>query len=366
MREALTSFLAEVDKLHRFLDASDAEEELTTSLLGRPEKDREDLGELLSSIQKTRTTKRRQNYVSCIVVLYGALERYVEEAVSEFTEALVQIPGHYSELPKALREQHLRLSIEYLASLKDGKVRETEDLASVVGALHGCLNGHYPFKLNARAFSLRSSNMKLGRIREIMGSLDIAYTGRRILSTCSYDKYLGETSGISASNMQDSEVQANLDHVDELVVLRNDIAHGVYSIESIEDNDLVRERAHKLCAFVAATNDILVCELLKYRISAEHAVQIEGEVKVYGDNIVCFPWLSGRIALGDTLIMKPAAPNADLRHGAIQSIQINNVDHEDVEGKDELMIGVRVPFKVKANGTFFVIMQKNESDKLPR
>lgn len=358
MRDALTSFDTELDKLRRFLQASDAEDELFATLLARPEAERIETEAFLAPIQANSTTKRRQNYVSSIIVLYGALERYIEEAVAEYAETLVKIYREFTKLPESLRERHTMLTIDYLASLKDGKVRETEEVSAIVSTLHDCLNGHSPFRLNARAFSLRSSNMKLDRIRQIMGNLEVQLGGRRVVSAPAYALLLENTSGILAKDMQDGEIEGILDHIDELVGLRNDIAHGVANLESIEDSDIVRERAAKLQAFVAAINEILICELLKCRISMNHFKPVEGEVLVFGDNIACFSWPSGRIAPGDMLVMQPANRNADLRHGPIGSIQIDNVDQAEVHGRDGLMIGVRVPFKVKPNGTFYVWPQE--------
>ena len=90
MRDALTSFEAEIDKLGRFLDASDAEDELIAAILRTPEVDRADLDDRLQIIQNNSTMIKRQRYVSSIIVMYGALERFVEEAVAEYTEALVE------------------------------------------------------------------------------------------------------------------------------------------------------------------------------------------------------------------------------------------------------------------------------------
>jgi hypothetical protein len=56
--------------------------------------------------------------------------------------------------------------------------------------------------------------------------------------------------------------------------------------------------------------------------------------------------------------MQPAEKGADLRHGAIASIQIDSADQEEVAGRDGLMIGVRVPFRVKANGRYYVLSLK--------
>ena len=358
MEEALTSFEAELNKLNRFLQASDAEDALIAHILSLPEEERNALAAPLEPIEANSTIKRRQSYVSAIIVLYGALERYVEEAVSEYARQLVVIHKEFQKLPEKLRAQHTRLTIDYLASLKDGRVRETEDISSVVATLHDCLTGKTPFRLNARAFSLRSSNMKFGRVREILGNLDIQIHGRRVLATPSYSSFLEGFSGISSTDMQDSEVESTLDHIDELVVLRNDIAHGVANLETIEDSNIVRERESKLHAFVSAINDILNCELLKCRLAMGHLVAVEGDIHAFGDYIVGFSWPSGRILPGDILVMQPAEKGADLRHGAIASIQIDNVDQEEVAGRDGLMIGVRVPFKVKENGRYYVLSPK--------
>jgi len=268
------------------------------------------------------------------------------------------IHKEFRKLPEGLRAQHTRLTIDYLASLKDGRVRETEDISNVVATLHDCLTGKTPFRLNARAFSLRSSNMKFGRIRDILGNLDIQVHGKRVLGTPSYSSFLEAFSDISFKDMQDSEVESTLDHIDELVVLRNDIAHGVANLETIEDNNIVRERASKLHAFVSAINDILNCELLKCRLAMGQLVPVEGDIHAFGDHIVGFSWPSGRILPGDVLVMQPAEKGADLRHGAIASIQIDSADQEEVAGRDGLMIGVRVPFRVKANGRYYVLSLK--------
>ena len=354
MQNALISFKAELDKLDRFLGASDAEDLLIAVLLRSDDVDRADIGAALRVIQDNRTIIRRQSYVSSIIVMYGALERFVEEVVQEYTEALVEICKEFHHLPAAIRERHTQLTIDYLALLKDGKVRETEEMSSIVATLHACLNGGGPFRLNARAFSLRSSNMNLKRIREIMRSLEVDLRPRRMVLMATYTAFLSEGYGISVIDMKENEIEGALDHIDQLVSLRNDIAHGVVNIESIEDKEIVRERASKLMAFATTLNEILICELLSIRIALKDLVPVQGDVHVFGDHVACFAWPVGRLVPGDYLVMRPAGGASELRHGPIASIEIDRVDQTEVEGQEGLMIGVCVPFKVKANGTFYV------------
>lgn len=354
MREALTSFEAELDKLGRYLDASEAEDELIAGVLALGETDRAPFDASLSIIQANSTTKRRQNYVSSIIVLYGALERFIEDAVAEYTQTLGDIYRDYGELPEELRSHHAALTIEYLALLKDGKVRETETVETIVSNLHECFSGTASFRLNARAFSLRSANMKLERVWSIMRNLGISLTAKRVVSTSIYAKFLSETQGLSVPERQQGKTEGLLDHIEELVALRNDIAHGVANLSEIEEVEIVRERAAKLRAFVGAINDILFCELLSAQISLDYFFAVRGQIHVFGDHIVGFAWPSGRLAPGDMLIMRPADQAAELRHGPILSIQIDKRDYSEVEGHDGLMIGAKVAFKAKANGTFFV------------
>lgn len=355
MEEALTSFEAELDRLNRFLQASDAEDALVTHVLGLPEAERAMLPVPLESIQANSTIKRRQSYVSAIIVLYGALERYIEEAVAEYTQQLVPIYKEFGKLPEKLQARHTALSVDYLVALKDRRLRETEDLSTVIATLHDCLNGKAPFRLNARAFSLRSSNMKLGRIRDIMANLDVPLHEKRVLATPSFSRFLQDMAGVLEGSLQDSEAERILDHIDELVSLRNDIAHGVANLESIEETNIVRDRASKLHTFVSAVNDILRIEILERKLETGHLVSVAGEVHTFGNHIVGFSWQTGRLQPGDILVMRPAEKGSDLKHGAIDTIHVNGKEQPEVVGQPGLMVGVRVPFKVKSNGAFFVM-----------
>ena len=354
MRTALVSFENELDKLLRFLDTSEAEDKILTEVSGGAGTTGAELHDSLQTVKRNSTIKRRQGYVSSIIVLYGALERYVEESISEYTQSLMGIYQDYNNLPEKLRERHTRLMIEYLGLVKDGRVRQTEAVAQIVETLNACLNGAGEARLNARAFSMRSANMNLERIRETMRNVDIAFHERRVLAMPAYRRYLSDELSIGVSDMDENEVKATLGHIDELVRLRNDIAHGVADLSTIEDAQIVRERAAKLSTFAAALEEILCCELLKARLDSHQLVRVEGEVQVFGGNITCFCWPRGRLAVGDVLVMKPADTQAELRYGEICSIEIDGKDRDEVEGAAGRMVGVKVPFRVKKNGAFYV------------
>ena len=354
MRTALVSFENELGNLLQFLDGSEAEDKILAEVSSGAVATVAELYESLETVRRNRLIKRRQGYLSSIIVLYGALERYVEESVGEYTQSLMRIYQDYNNLPEKLRERHTRLTIEYLGLVQDGKVRQTEAVAEIVDTLNACLNGAGNARLNARAFSMRSANMNWERIRQIMSNVDVTIHERRVLATPAYSSYLSKMYDIEVSEMDESKVKAELGHIDGLVRLRNDIAHGVANLLTIEDTRIVRERAAKLGTFAAALDEILCCELLEARLDLDQLVRVAGAVEVFGGDIACFSWPSGRLAVGDVLVMKPADTKADLRYGPIGSIEIGGEDRDEVEGADGLMVGVKVPFRAKANGAFYV------------
>ena len=357
MQDALTSFEAELDRLDNFLDAAYAEDNLIRKMLGLPEFDSKLVDGLLKTVQSHSTVIRRHNFISSVIVLYGALERYVEEAVGEYVKQLVEIYQKFENLPNVLQDKHTRLSIDYLASLKHRKTRETEDLHAIVTTLNNCLTGGTSFKLNAGAFCLRSSNMKLGRIREILSNLEISLENKRILSMPTYTNYLKENVETSVEYMSDREAHAALSYVDELVTLRNHIAHGVINLEEIESKQVIRSRANALRVFASSVNEVMCRELLKCRLERGEFLEIDGRTQTYGDRILCFPLIDGHIARGDILVMQPAEKSAELRYGRIETIQIDDKDEAEVYGQCSLTVGVRVDFKVKGNGTFYIWKQ---------
>ena len=135
--------------------------------------------------------------------------------------------------------------------------------------------------------------MNLPRIREIMKNIDIDLPSSRVVSMPHYASFLSNSYGLSVMDMEQSETDSALKHIDDLVNLRNDISHGVGNLESIEKNEIVRERAAKLGAFANALNEILICEVFSCRISLGQLIPVHGNVQVFDDHIACFSWLKG-------------------------------------------------------------------------
>lgn len=358
MQDSLSQFQSEVDKLRQYLNAVEAEENVLSTLFEEAE-----LPELiqqpsLDSIRKNATNKRRHVYVGAIIVMYGALERFVENAVSDYLESCVKASGAYGNLPEVIRNKHTNQTLEYLALVKDGKIREPEGIDVIAENLLSCIRGNDPYTLNTRAFTIRSANMNVARVRSTLANTGVVASNKNLAGSRYYTKYVRESQGRAVSDIGGREMDALFNHIDELVSIRNDIAHGVNSLDDIEDITIVKDRVVRLEAYVHAVHDCLCESLLRHHVDLGKVIAVAGDIQVFNNSIVCFEFPVGVLVKGDLLMMCSAESGNVSGWGAIHSIQIDRVDQETVEGEAGKMIGVKVDFHAHDGGIFYICPAK--------
>ena len=358
MQDSLSKFQSEVDKLRQYLDVVDAEEAVLGALLGEAQLPAPIEQPSLDLIRQNATNKRRHVYVGAIIVMYGALERFVESAVSDYLGSCVTASGAYKNLPKAIQDKHTNQTIEYLNLVKDSKVREPEAVEIITENLLGCIRGIDQYTLNARAFTIRSANMNIDRVRSTLANVGVDASNKNLAGSRYYSKLVKDTQDRTVADIGASELVTLFGHVNELVAIRNDIAHGVSSLDDIEDISIVKGRADRLEAFVHAIHDCLCENLLLHHVILGKVTSVAGPITVYDNSIVCFEFPEGVLAKNDLLMMCSAQNGNVSGWGAIQSIQVDGDDHEAVEGEIGKMIGVKVEFHANDGGQFYVFPAK--------
>lgn len=358
MQDSLSKFQSEVTKFRQYLDVVDAEAAVLGALLGETHLPALIEQPSLDLIRQNATNKRRHVYLGAIIVMYGALERFVEGAVSDYLRSCVKASSAYKNLPKAIQDKHTNLTIEYMNLIKDSKVREPEDIEIIAENLLGCIRGNDQYTLNARAFTIRSANMNTDRVRTTLANIGVKASNRKLAGSRYYSKYVKDTQGRTVADIGRSEMDTLFGHINVLVSIRNDIAHGVSSLDDIEDISIVKGRADDLEAFVHAIHDCLCENLLRHHMDLGKVTTVSGDVIVHNNSIVCFEFPEGLLAKND-LLMMCSAPNGYVSGwGAIQSIQVDGVDHEAVEGEVGKMVGVKVEFHANDGGQFYVFPAK--------
>lgn len=358
MQDSLTKFQFEVAELRKYLKVVEAEATVLGALLDETPLPAAIQKPSLDLIRQNATNKKRHVYVGAIIVMYGALERFIENAVSDYLKSCVKTSGAYKNLPKVIQKKHTNQTIEYMNLIKDSKVKEPEGIEIIVENLLGCIRGNDQYTLNSRAFTIRSANMNLDRIRATLRNTGVDVSNKKLAGSRYYSKYVKDTQGRTVSDIKGVELDTLFNHINELVSIRNDIAHGVSSLDDIEDVELVRGRTDNLDAFIHAIHDCLCENLLRHQIELGKVTRVSGEVVVYNNSIVCFELPEGELSKNDLIIMCSAQNSNVNGWGEIQSIQVDGVDQETVGGEAGKKVGVKVEFHANNGGQFYVLPAK--------
>jgi len=106
------------------------------------------------------------HYNATIVSLYGLLERYVEDLLSEIVRAVAKAVPTSAQLPPRIRSHHLPLTLEVLNALEAKRYKGTADSASLISTLNGYLAGSAGVHVNDQVFTYHTANFRSDVIRQ--------------------------------------------------------------------------------------------------------------------------------------------------------------------------------------------------------
>lgn len=304
-----------------------------------------------------RTTRRKYQYISVIVALYGAMEQFVEAILSSYLRILPQICGRFDSIPEVVRLKNHELTVEYLAAIRANRVHNPEDASVVVRRLARCRARAVRYEFNIRAFTLRNANMSFDRMRAVLSNVGIESSARRLVNTASYKNYYEGITGTALPQMGDAEARASFANVDDLVDRRNRVAHGTNSVDDIEEPALLLERVHHLRMYARAIHELAEDHVVRLSVQLKRGYTLGVPLHRFGANVVCFSLEGGEIAVGDTLFMVPTEPSVPSARGKIGSLEVDRVRYDRVSGAPGVAFGASVPFAASATATFGVLPQ---------
>lgn len=297
----------------------------------------------------TGAAKRRFDYNSIIISLYGLLEQFVEEIIRGYATALQIHAAHYSDLPEALRKAHTELSIELLGKLDHPRYRLLT-VERVTAALHSCLSHASPYSLNLEALHQHSSNFRAMMIHQTCGRVGVQSVLDRVPRLEPMATLLSELHGDrDVASMRHEELFFVLN---DLADRRNEVAHGAAS------ELLANETLLDYLTFVERFCESLfaVFESDAYAFAAKRAgVPLGTPIVVYNNSVICIEVRDSTIRVGDTLIVETGRTDCPFVGGAILELQVDNKQVEEVVSTAPVPVGCRVPFRTKATYPVFLL-----------
>ena len=343
MKKAFLSFQEEIEKLLDFLASVESEHSLLKGILANIENVEEPLVADAQAIVGNSINRKRFVHCQAVIVLYGALERFVEEAIREYVVESKELCTSYDQLPKAIRDKHTRLSIEYLHRINRRSINKVEDgeLQTTISRLNSTIKSQSKFLLNDRAFVLRNENARVRGIQTLLANIGISLALPTLLRMRSFQTGYDKLHRAESTQADNAAVDRVFPNVDNLVSMRNQIAHGVVDLSNLEDVNLLRDRALDLRNFVVVIADLIEMNFVQYCYE-KHSMPLASPVAVYNNNVVCIEFPNGQMNRGDVVVLRVA--DGDFRFSSIQSIEVEKKSVNSITGQKGITLGFKVGF----------------------
>lgn len=168
-------------------------------------------------------------YRGLILQLYGAFERFVTETTEATLNAIRAKSKRYSELPEGLRNAHTVGSARLLSKLNDRNINGVPfDFANLKLNMSACFSDDEKYRLGADAFTALLGVCTSERVDSVFEAMHVGKA---------FDDTLGKDPNVKSwakgAGAREA-VKLARDGLNELVRLRNQIAHGLADPEVLD------------------------------------------------------------------------------------------------------------------------------------
>jgi hypothetical protein len=341
-------FHEELDDLIQLISFFEIEYELNKHKVAKKNtNDAKLLRKLADVLLPFKNRKKQFNYNSIIISLYGFFEKYIENSVTEYLEAISKIITNYNDLPQAISKNNFEQSLILLNKLDTAKYRDYLRKEDVISNLHKCFDTSNNYLLNLDAFTIHGANFKASVIQTIFQQVGIDTIDTKILGNDKFKKYIIDY----YKKKQGDNIKADEAFylLNDLAQLRNDVAHGVTS--DIIANPILLDYVLFFKFYSEALSTVINNELLRYE--CKYSARELGKLTGYFESgkKICFNTKNVPLKVGDTLI---GLTESLVVETTIESIHINEVEADSADDSEDFEVGVKITLPVKKKTRIFL------------
>ena len=279
-------------------------------------------------------SRKRFEYNSVIISLYGMVEKYTEKIIKKYIEELEYIFIEYAEVNPKIRERHFELSIQLLSKVMDGRFKKYESLRKedIVQKLNDCTNKSGQFLFNKDAFILNSGNIHHVKICEYFRNLDI-----------DIDLEIRKCKEFSL------KTENLFNKLEELVQRRNEIAHGSSSdiLNFSEITPFIEFLKKYFCSIITILRDNINDLSYNYKLS-NFGTKLEN-FHLYSSTLIGLrDGARWELAIGDEIFIKKA--DGEISYSKIEEIRTYEATSD---------ISIKINGNVKKNSLIYKYNKKD-------
>lgn len=293
------------------------------------------------------TAKIKQfDFNSHIISIYGSFEHFIEQIFSKYLKDISSISKSFESLPIEIQNNNLAKTLEILKQLDYRKNKNLKP-EKLIEILHNNINLNAP-TLNIEAFKNHSANFRIGTIDTYFAEIGIKNLSSLIKQYEPLKKHLEDS--ITDYSSKKSNIIFQILEI--ICDLRNDIAHGVQSIQLVNKNILF-EYIEFIKIFAITLYEFVTDSYLE-KVFSNLSEEIE-VINVFNNHILCFN-TKGKIISNDTIVIA-YSENHFPKYFKLEigEIQHNGISIEKTTLNHNIDIGIKVENKIKSNMIFKIL-----------
>jgi len=355
VENTLQSFKKKLEELRHHIEGLQLESRLVSFAVSeKPQAEQDSLiSEYLRHLSQTHSEKRRFDYNSIIVSLYGFLERFVESMIESYLKQLNRIIPEYKAIPEEIRKNYIDFSIEFMRHVENAKYEGLITKEQLISDIYSCVTDSDNYRINPYPFIHHTANFRMDVIARSFAKIGIRNLSARVIKCPVFTRYLQDK---DPGSVDHAEPESALSDLNDLVSRRNEVAHGELPDQLIDNRTILDDYIPLFEVYGEALYDVVHGEILKYQ--SEHKGIPLGEAsKVYHQGkVIGISVKNTALEVGDQIVAKPAEDILPHLAGKILELQIKGHKYDEIPANPSgVEVGIRVPFKAKENQIFFLI-----------
>jgi hypothetical protein len=283
--------------------------------------------------------RRRFEYNSIVVTLYGLFEQFIESLIESYLRKLNELVPSYGELPAKILNAHIELTSALLAKPDLQKFRGVISQNSLVANLHSCLSGALGYRLNAEAFTYHTANFRSDVIEQALGKIGISGISNRIRVVPIFRDFIQA----KYPERLENGFAGDLFHeLNDLAERRNEVSHCTPT--QTLASDILVEYVQYIQAYANALTELVASEFLS------HEVMMRGKnlgrpIALYNNKIVCFDLTQAAVKVGDRIIARTNDDRLPYVGGQVIRIEVNGAAQGNLTCQSAQKVGLEVDFR---------------------
>ena len=286
------------------------------------------------------------DFNSHIISIYGAYENFVEQLLAKYLSLICSLIPNYRLLPDDIKKSNVKKSLEIIKNIDYRKNRnfKTEDL---IETLHKNMSEDFSI-VNIDAFKNHSANFKIAIVNSYFSEVGIKDVSNLVRNYEPLKTYVQDNIA-DASSRPNNIIFEKLEYICEI---RNDIAHGVRSIELI-DKSILFEHIDYMKIYCES-----LYELIQDSYFSTFYTEITEEldvIDIFNNKILCFHTKGKVISKNSKILVHSSSRTPQYFLANIKEIRHNNSVIDCTSEGDNIKIGISLDRRIKNTMKFKII-----------